>query len=326
MDRIKQGSSDFRPKSLFVARDEIWWGWRSSATLGTSEQEIFWLCLGQRGRDGRATVWKYWDLRFIVNRTADSRKKKIKWEIVVWWIEKRKIMTDLFGEILKEWAIWRQRMTSSKWKIPLGGIELQRNLKPWVKEGLVILTLLTIYGLMKAWFLVTFPHTRLGGAMWIRDLQWIFSKPVCLFYAMLITADGVGGFGIISILIVACFVRVKYFWKWMTITGISITVISITLQLFPKTGRTGSVLLAIIYTAALIFFFALPIYWYRGLYKEELARRKGWTSLSSMLLKHHLHTCHTMEHQKRSDRLKRTVTLLERDGSKWKSTTNGCWF
>ena len=165
-------------------------------------------------------------------------------------------------------------MTITKWKIALGTTELLRKMKPWVKEGLVILTLLITYGFVKEWFLATYPHTRLGGAMWLRNLQWIFSKPVCLFYALLLSADGVGGFGILSIITVTCFVRVKYFWKWITVTGISITLISFTLELLIRTGRTRSVLVAVIDTASLIFVFALSIFWYRGLYKNELARRK----------------------------------------------------
>ena len=166
-------------------------------------------------------------------------------------------------------------MTGFKWETKFAGLGFPRKLKPWVKEGLIVLLLLVAYGLVKVWFLETFPRTRLGGATWIRQLRWVFSRPVCLFFVLLMTADGVGGFGIISILITACSVRVKYFWRWMAVTGISITVLSIALPLFLRIGRKLPVLHAVIFTTALIFFFALPIYWYRSLYKKELARREG---------------------------------------------------
>ena len=148
-----------------------------------------------------------------------------------------------------------------------GGLLLpeQRKFPAWLKESIGVLVVLTGYGVLGAQFLMKYTnYPKDGGPAWMNPWGFL-PEPFAWFIILLIFSDGVGGFGILSILITSAFVRIKYYWHWMAITGVSISIIkTLILENFDLASNG-------LLTSVLILLFALPFYFIRvHIYENRL--------------------------------------------------------
>ena len=111
----------------------------------------------------------------------------------------------------------------------------------------------------------------------VSQLPKIRRAAVQSFLSYIIFADALGGFGILSTVIVACFVRVKYFWHWMAVMDIMITILKTLLEIVLRSKififSSSQILRHLLDDGLLIFIlliiFVFPIYLYRGPYKNS---------------------------------------------------------
>ena len=140
----------------------------------------------------------------------------------------------------------------------------QRKFPAWLKESIGVLVVLTGYGVLGAQFLMKYPNYPKDVPSWMNPLDLV-PEPFAWLITLLIFADGVGGVGILSILITSAFVRIKYYWHWMAITGVSISIIkTLILENFDLASNG-------LLTSVLILLFALPFYFIRvHIYENRL--------------------------------------------------------
>ena len=176
----------------------------------------------------------------------------------------------------------------------------QRKFPAWLKESIGVLVVLTGYGVLGAQFLMKYTnYPKDGGPAWMNP-WWFLPEPFAWFIILLIFSDGVGGFGILSILITSAFVRIKYYWHWMAIVTVGITISKTIVEYIVRvvwyqkffqnphysSGIPARKISAIIFdvlaqlasnglfTLVLILFFALPLYFIRVHIHEKRLKAK----------------------------------------------------
>ena len=144
-----------------------------------------------------------------------------------------------------------------------------------MKEGLVVLTVLIVYGVLESNLMALYPNYPKISPAWLWRPFEILPEPIRFVLTMILVMDGAFGLGIAALVIVASIARLKYIWCWLAFTGFALALMYTILfttrahDLILNKGFWHALAQYGLFNAILIFLFAGPIYWYRSRNKNS---------------------------------------------------------